>query len=64
MTSQLVAVCFAADRPRRAARFWSGLLGWEAVDAVTLLPGDDTGFRLRFAEVGSRSPPRTARTST
>ncbi|MET3422174.1 catechol 2,3-dioxygenase-like lactoylglutathione lyase family enzyme [Actinoplanes tereljensis] len=30
------------------ARFWVELLGWAAVDAVTLRPGDDDGFRIRF----------------
>src|SRR5215213_4454409 len=30
-------------------RFWSGLLGREPADSVMLLPGDDTGFRIRFA---------------
>ena len=48
MTSHLFAVCFAANQPLRLARFWSGLLGWEPADGVTLLPGDDTGFRIRF----------------
>ncbi|MCZ2525392.1 VOC family protein [Streptomyces sp. HB2AG] len=53
MASQLFAVCFAADRPLRLAQFWSGLLGWGTADdphdGVTLLPDDDTGFRLRFS---------------
>jgi len=49
MTSHLFAVCFAANQPLRLARFWSGLLGYEPADGVTLLPGDDTGFRIRFA---------------
>ena len=52
MTSRLFAVSFDASRPMRVARFWSGLLGWETADdphdGVTLLPHDDTGFRLRF----------------
>jgi catechol 2,3-dioxygenase-like lactoylglutathione lyase family enzyme len=48
MTSQLVAVCFSAVDPPRLAQFWSGLLGWERVDADVLEPSDDTGFRLRF----------------
>jgi catechol 2,3-dioxygenase-like lactoylglutathione lyase family enzyme len=48
MALHLVAVSFAALRPTAVARFWSGLLGWEPVDEQTLLPGDDTGFRLRF----------------
>ena len=45
--ARLFAVCFAANDPSRLARFWSGLLGWEP-DGDTLLPNDDTGFRLRF----------------
>jgi hypothetical protein len=53
MTCQLFAVCFDASRPLPLARFWSGLLGWETADdphddGVSLLPGDDTGFRIRF----------------
>ena len=52
MTSRLTALCFDAHDPAGLARFWSGVLGWEAADdpqgGVTLLPGDDTGFRLRF----------------
>src|SRR3954451_11893842 len=48
MTAQLDAVCFAAIEPRRLARFWAGLLGREAADDVTLLPDDETGFRIRF----------------
>jgi hypothetical protein len=52
MACQLFAVCFAANRPIRLARFWGGVLGWEMAhgpqDGVALLPGDDTGFRIRF----------------
>ena len=55
MSIDLFAVCFDAIDPPRVARFWSGLLGWEPADergqptgVATLLPGDDTGFRLRF----------------
>ena len=53
MASSLSAVCFDAAGPNRLARFWGGLLGWEQLDGaggddVTLLPTDDTGFRLRF----------------
>jgi catechol 2,3-dioxygenase-like lactoylglutathione lyase family enzyme len=52
MTSRLVALCVDAHDPSGLAAFWSGVLGWEtAADArggVTLVPADDTGFRLRF----------------
>jgi catechol 2,3-dioxygenase-like lactoylglutathione lyase family enzyme len=48
MGSGLFALGFDAARPRQLAEFWAGLLGWEPVDDVTLLPRDDTGFRLRF----------------
>ncbi len=52
MTSQLQALCFAALDPQRLAEFWAEILGWEAGEDqyadCTLLPRDDTGFRLRF----------------
>jgi predicted enzyme related to lactoylglutathione lyase len=52
MTSELLALCFDANDPPLLARFWAGVLGWEMTDdpdeGVTLLPADDTGFRLRF----------------
>ena len=52
MTSQLVALCFDANDPRRLARFWAGVLGREMADdpqdGIALLPGDDIGFRIRF----------------
>ena len=52
MTSRLLAICFDANDPMRLARFWSGLLGWHLTDnpqeGLSLLPSDDTGFRLRF----------------
>lgn len=52
MTCQLFAISFDARQPLHLARFWSGLLGREMIDdphdGVTLLPSDDTGFRLRF----------------
>jgi len=52
MTARLVAVCFAANDPVPLARFWSGVLGRELADDITLLPGDDGGFRIRFAATG------------
>ena len=52
MASQLFALSFDAHHPVRVAQFWAGVLGRELVDdprdGVTLLPSDDTGFRLRF----------------
>jgi hypothetical protein len=52
MTCHLLALCFDANDPLRLARFWAGVLGWEMADdlqgGITLLPGDDTGFRIRF----------------
>ena len=52
MTCQLLALCFDANDPLGLARFWAGVLGWEIADdpqdGVALLPGDDTGFRIRF----------------
>ncbi|MEV1328568.1 VOC family protein [Micromonospora costi] len=58
MTSRLFAVSFDAGEPLRVARFWSGLLGREMgddpYDGVTMLPGDSTGFRVRFLPVEGR----------
>ena len=49
MTSELVALCIDANDPAVLARFWGGLFRWEvADDGTSLLPGDDTGFRIRF----------------
>ncbi|MDX3850202.1 VOC family protein [Streptomyces sp. AK02-01A] len=52
MTSHLHALCFDANDPFRLARFWAGVLGREmaddSYDGITLLPSDDTGFRIRF----------------
>ncbi len=53
MTSRLVALCFDALDPLQLARFWGGVLRRELVeeadDVITLLPNDDTGFRIDFA---------------
>jgi predicted enzyme related to lactoylglutathione lyase len=53
MTCELVALCVEAHDPRRLAQFWAGVLGWEAAaderdDVAALVPGDDTGFSIRF----------------
>ncbi|MEU9187378.1 VOC family protein [Streptomyces sp. NPDC048484] len=58
MSSQLFALCFHANQPLSLARFWSEFLGWEMTDdphdGLTLLPSDDTGFRLRFLPTQER----------
>lgn len=49
MTSQLIRLGFDANDPERLAQFWAGVLGRKvADDGVTLLPGDDTEFEIRF----------------
>src|SRR3954468_14276887 len=52
MPCRLVALSFDANDPIRLAGFWAGVLGWETADeshdGIALLPGDDTGFRIRF----------------
>ncbi|MGA8112697.1 MAG: VOC family protein [Actinocatenispora sp.] len=52
MTTHLVALGIDANDPPLLARFWSGVLGREIADdphdGVSLLPNDDTGFRIRF----------------
>ena len=58
MTSELHALTFGAHDPQALGKFWSGVLGRELVDdpddGITLLPGDETQFRLRF--VPSQEP--------
>src|SRR6476469_2846674 len=66
MTCELVALCFDANDPIRLASFWSGVLGWEASDdqqGISVLPSDDTGFRIRFfpTEVRKRGQNRLPR---
>ena len=52
MPCRLVALNIDAQDPARLARFWAGLLGWEAAEdaggGVALRATDDTGFGLRF----------------
>ena len=56
MAVLLHALSFDAHDPGGLATFWAGLLGWdrakEAGGGVTLVPRDDTGFRLRFLQSG------------
>ena len=45
----LHALVFVALDPVGLARFWAGVLGRRVTDdGLTLLPGDGTGFRIRF----------------
>jgi predicted enzyme related to lactoylglutathione lyase len=47
--THLYALSVDANDPPGLAGFWAGILGWEVADGgVSLLPTDDTGFRLRF----------------
>ena len=52
MTCRLDAVCLDALDPATLAGFWTQLLGWtlaaDPAGGVVLVPGDDTGFRLRL----------------
>jgi predicted enzyme related to lactoylglutathione lyase len=58
MTSHLFALCVDANDPLRLAQFWAGLLDQEMTgdprDGISLTPGDDTGFRIRFVPVQER----------
>jgi len=44
MASHLLALCFDANDPRRLARFWAGVLGWEMThdpyEGLGLLPAE------------------------
>jgi hypothetical protein len=52
VTCQFLALCIDSLDPVGLAAFWGGVLGWEIADdheaGTTLLPSDDTGFRIRF----------------
>jgi hypothetical protein len=58
MTCRLLALCVDAHDPLALAGFWAGVLGWELADdtqdGITLLPSDDTGFRIRFLPTQER----------
>ncbi|WP_137291821.1 VOC family protein [Nocardioides dongxiaopingii] len=49
MSLRLDALVIDAHDPPGLAGFWSGVLGWTPTgDGLTLEPGDDTGFLIRF----------------
>ena len=55
MTARLVARCVDANDPLRLARFWAHALRWE-IDGetsheISLLPTEDTAFRIVFRPV-------------
>jgi len=54
-TSQLVALAFDTNDPRRVARFWAEALRWqiedETQDGITLVPTDGTRFNIDFFPV-------------
>ncbi|MDT0395642.1 MULTISPECIES: VOC family protein [Streptomyces] len=56
MSSRLFAISFDAHRPERLARFWSGVLDLERAgdDGVSLLSGNDAGYRLGFRPARAR----------
>jgi predicted enzyme related to lactoylglutathione lyase len=57
MTCDLSALRVSAADPARLVRFWGELLGWSRGPGHMLVPGDDTGFVLRF------TPTTTPKTS-
>ena len=60
MTAVLNAVRIDARDPRRVARFWTGVLDWELVDApdgvVVCQPHDGTAYRITVHEVDTPKP--------
>ena len=58
MPCRLVALTVDAHDPSGLARFWAGVLGWSTSEGhdggIVLVPGDDTGFPIRF--VASQEP--------
>ncbi|MGG2461111.1 VOC family protein [Streptomyces sp. RGM 3693] len=58
MTSHPHALCLDAHDPLLLARVWADFLCWEtsedSSDGITLLPGDGTGFQLRFLPTQER----------
>jgi predicted enzyme related to lactoylglutathione lyase len=62
--SRLVALCVDANDPLALAHFWAAALGWQVADQsessteVSLVPTDDTRFKILFLPVpGKKSGP-------
>jgi hypothetical protein len=52
--ARLDALCFGANEPLGLARFWAKALSWDVDaggDQISLVPTDDTTFRIRFLPV-------------
>ncbi|MDT0401288.1 MULTISPECIES: VOC family protein [Streptomyces] len=56
MSSRLFAISFDAHQPERLAQFWSGVLDLERAgdDGISLLSGNDAGYRLGFRPARAR----------
>ena len=56
MSSDLATLVIDANDPVPLAGFWAGVLRWDLVDEVVLLPSDDPGIRIGFVQAQGPRP--------